>query len=143
MAGNAPEAFATATRAITLSPDDPELRVTHAIAAAAVHQDRQAIDDLSAVLGGDPKRADALTLRATAYRRLGDLARAAADIAAASAEDPDNPDTLLERGIVRQRQGDRAGARADWERVADLAADTPTGDLAQQDLALLDAGPVQ
>jgi tetratricopeptide (TPR) repeat protein len=143
MAGNTAQAYATAAQAIALDPDDPELRVTHAIAASAVHQDKEAIDDLTAVLANDPKRADALTLRATAYRRLNDLAHAEADITLACAQDPDNPDALLERGVIRQRQGDRDGARQDWERVADLAQDTATGDLAQQDLALLDAGPVQ
>jgi tetratricopeptide (TPR) repeat protein len=143
MAGNADQAYATATQAITLSPDDPELRVTHAIAAIAVHQDREAIDDLTDVLATDPKRADALTLRATAHRRLNELAQAKADIALACAQDPENPDALLERGIIRQRSGDRDGARQDWEKAADLSPDTPTGDLAQQDLALLDAGPVQ
>jgi tetratricopeptide (TPR) repeat protein len=143
MAGNTAQAYATATQAITLSPDDPELRVTHAIAAIAVRQDREAIEDLGEVLASDPKRADALTLRATAHRRLGELAQAQADITLACAQDPDNPDALLERGIIRQRLGDRAGARQDWQKVADLSPDTPTGDLAQQDLALLEAGPVQ
>jgi tetratricopeptide (TPR) repeat protein len=143
MAGNAAQAYATATQAITLSPDDPELRVTHAIAAIAVRQDREAIEDLGDVLATDPKRADALTLRATAYRRLNELAQAQADITLACAQDPDNPDALLERGIIRQLRGDRAGARQDWEKVADLAPDSSAGDLAQQDLALLDAGPVQ
>jgi tetratricopeptide (TPR) repeat protein len=143
MAGNTAQAYATATQAITLSPDDPDLRVTHAIAALAVHQDRQAVDDLTAVLATDPKRADALTLRATAHRRLNELSDAEADIAAACAQDPENPDALLERGIIRQRAGDRDGARADWEKVSDLSPDSPTADLAQQDLALLDAGPVQ
>ena len=143
MAGNTAQAYATAAQAIALSPDDPELRVTHAIAASAVHQDKEAIEDLTTVLASDPKRADALTLRATAYRRLNDLTHAEADISLACSQDPDNPDALLERGVIRQRMGDREGARQDWEKVADLAQDTPTGDLAQQDLALLDAGPVQ
>ncbi len=143
MAGNTDQAYATATQAITLSPDDPELRVTHAIAAIAVRQDREAVEDLGDVLATDPKRADALTLRATAYRRLNALAQAQADITLACAQDPDNADALLERGIIRQLLGDRAGARQDWEKVADLSPDSPTGDLAQQDLALLEAGPVQ
>jgi tetratricopeptide (TPR) repeat protein len=143
MAGNAAKAYETATQAIALSPDDPELRVTHAIAAASVRRDREAIDDLTAVLAGDPKRADALTLRATAYRRLGDLARAQTDIGLACAQDGENADALLERGIIRQLLGDRGGARQDWQKVMELAADTPAGDLAQQDLALLDAGPAQ
>jgi tetratricopeptide (TPR) repeat protein len=143
MAGNAAQSYATAAQAIALAPDDPELRVTHAIAAASIHRDREAVDDLNAVLADEPRRVDALVLRATAYRRLGDLAHAEADIALACSQDTDNADALLERGIIRQRQGDRDGARADWRHVAELAADTPTGDLAQQDLDLLDAGPVQ
>ncbi len=143
MAGDNAQALAAATQAIVLAPDDPDLRVTHAIAAVAMHQDGQAIEDLDQVLAADPKRADALSLRATAHRRRGDMAQAVADITLACAQDPDNADALLERGIIRQRQGDRAGARRDWQRVADLAPDTAAADLAQQNLALLEAGPVQ
>jgi len=143
MAGDGAQALEAAAQAIMLSPDDPDLRVTHAIAAVAMHQDGQAIEDLDQVLTADPRRADALSLRATAHRRRGEIAQAAADIALACAEDPDNPDALLERGIIRQREGDRAGARQDWQKVADHAPDTPAADLAQQNLALLEAGPVQ
>ena len=143
MAGEAAQAYAAADQAVTLSPDDPDLRLTHAIAALAIHHDQQAVDDLNDVLTGDPRRADALTLRATAHRRLGDLHGAEADITAACTQDPDNADALLERGIIRQREGDRQGARQDWEKAADLVPDTPTADLAAQDLALLDAGENQ
>jgi len=143
MAGRIGQAFASADQAVTLSPDDPDLRIGRAIAALAQHRFAEAADDLTRVLDGDPKRTDALVLRATANRNLGRLAQAAADVDAAAAQDADNPDALLERGIVRQRTGDLAGARADWERTADLGADTPTGDLAQQNLALLQAGPPQ
>ena len=55
--------------------------------------------------------------------------------------DPDLPEGLLERGILRQRHGDADGARADWERVIELDPDGATADLAEQNLALLDAGP--
>jgi regulator of sirC expression with transglutaminase-like and TPR domain len=55
--------------------------------------------------------------------------------------DPDNAEGLLERGILRQRKRDEAGARADWQRIMALVPGTPTADLAQQDLALLEAGP--
>ena len=143
MAGRIGQAFASADQAVTLSPDDPDLRIGRAIAALAQHRFAEAADDLTRVLDGDPKRTDALVLRATANRNLGRLAQAAADVDAAAAQDADNPDALLERGIVRQRTGDLAGARADWERTADLGANTPTGDLAQQNLALLQAGPPQ
>jgi tetratricopeptide (TPR) repeat protein len=143
MAGATPDAYAAATQAITLAPEDPDLRVTHAIAAIAVHRDAEAEEDLTDALEADPKRVDALILRATARRDLGHLAAATADINAACAQDPDNADALLERGIIRQRQGDLAGARADWEKAADMSPDTATGELAQQNLALLDAGPRQ
>ncbi len=143
MAGAADQAYDSASRALALSPDDPELRIGHAIAALARQRWAEAADDLTRALDLDPKRSDALILRATAERNLGQMDQARADIGAASGLDPDNPDLLLERGIIRQRLGDLAGARADWQRAAELAPDTPTGDLAQQDLALLQAGPQQ
>ena len=50
-------------------------------------------------------------------------------------------EALLEHGILRQRVDDQAGARQDWERAISLEPDSATADLAQQNLALLDAGP--
>jgi tetratricopeptide (TPR) repeat protein len=143
MAGNVQHAYASANQALALSPDDPDLLIDRAIAALALDRAAQAADDLSHALELDPKRADALILRATARRELGRLDAANADIDAAQTLDPDNPDLLLERGIIRQRRGDLAGARADWQHVAELAPDTATGDLAEQNLALLEAGPRQ
>jgi tetratricopeptide (TPR) repeat protein len=143
MASDAARAFDAASQAIALAPEDPDLRVTHAIAALAVHQDGKAEEDLTDALDADPKRTDALVLRATARRHLGRLTDAAADIARALDADPQNGDALLERGIIRQRSGDLAGAKSDWQQVEDLAPDTATADLAQQNLALLDAGPLQ
>ena len=143
MAGTLQNAYDAASQAIALSPEDPDLRVTHAIAAIAVHRDQEAEEDLSDALEADPKRTDALILRATARRDIGHLAEAAADIAAACTADPENADALLERGIIRQRQGNLQGARDDWQKVEDISPDSPTGDLAQQNLALLDAGPRQ
>ena len=143
MAGNADRASASATQALALSPDDPDLLIDRAIAAISLDNDAQAADDLTHALDLDPKRADAFILRATALRHLGKLDAAADDIGRAFAVDPDNPDLLLERGIIRQRRGDLAGARADWEHVSELAPDTATADLAEQNLALLEAGPRQ
>jgi tetratricopeptide (TPR) repeat protein len=143
MAAAAQQAYDAASQAIALAPEDPDLRVIHAIAALAMHKDQEAEEDLTDTLDADPKRTDALVLRATARRDMGHLAEASADIAAACKADPDNPDALLERGIIRQRQGDLQGAKSDWQRVEELSPDTPTGDQAQQNLALLDAGPRQ
>jgi tetratricopeptide (TPR) repeat protein len=143
MAGDAPQAIEAATHAIGLAPEDADLRVIHAIAALAVHQAQAAEEDLTDALDADPKRTDALVLRATARRALGRLPLALADVEAAVAQDPQNADALLERGILRERMGDLAGARVDWQRAQDLSPDSATGDLAEQNLALLDAGPRQ
>ena len=80
-------------------------------------------------------------LRAAAWRHLNKLDLAQDDIDRAFALDPEYPDALLERGILRQRHGDETGARSDWESAVRLSPDSATGDLAQQNLALLDAGP--
>lgn len=141
MTGAATEANRAATQALALSPDDPDLLVEAAVAAAAVQRYLDAADELTRALAIDPKRADALTYRAAAWRHLGRIDEAEADVERAVAIDPDNPEALLERGILRQRRDDRAGARTDWERTIVLAPDTPTADLAQQNLALLEAGP--
>ena len=143
MSGRTDEAYASASQALALSPDDPDLRVGHAIAALALRRYAEAAQDLTRALAVDPKRADALVLRATAERNLNQPGPARADIDAALALDPDDPDGLLERGIIRQREDDLAGARADWQRASQLGADRPSGDLADQYLELLAAGPRQ
>ena len=143
MTGRAGDANRAAGLALALSADDPDLLVEGAVAAAAAEHFQDAVDDLTRALALDGKRADAYTWRASAWRHLGRLDQAEADIERAVAIDPDNPEALLERGILRQRRDDRAGARTDWERTIVLAPDTPTADLAQQNLALLEAGPAR
>ena len=143
MAGDRMHAFGTAMLALALSPDDPDLLIESATAAAALERYQDAIDDLTHALDIDARRGDALTARASAWRHLGQLGLAQDDVDRAIAIDPDNPEALLERGIIRQRQDDPGGARSDWERAIVLAPNTPTADLAQQNLALLEAGPVR
>ncbi len=134
-------ALASATKALALSPDDPDLLIDRAIATGDLEHFDDAIADLTQALRLDPRRADALTLRATDRRQLGQVDLAQDDVEAALRIDPDQPEALLERGILRQRRNDRAGARQDWQRAMDLAPDSATADLAQQNLALLEAGP--
>ncbi len=141
MAGKPARAYATAALALALAPDDVALLIGHATAATLLDRDAEAADDLARALRLDPRRPDALIRRAAALRRLDRLAEALSDASAALALDPNNPEALLERGILRQRGGDDSGARTDWERAITLSPDTPTADLAQQNLALLEAGP--
>ncbi len=141
MAGRPDRAFDAGSNALALSGGVPDLLIDHAIAAVALARFTDAVADLDAALEADPRRADALVLRAAAWRQLDRLDRAEADINLAFDLDADNPEALLERGILRERRGDRAGAQADWARAAVLSPDTATADLAQQNLALLEAGP--
>lgn len=143
MASDPQRAYDSATKALALMPDEPDLLVDRAIAGSALDKFQEAIDDLSRALDADPRRGDALVLRAAAWRHLEQLDQADDDIQRALSLDRDDPDALLERGILRQRRGNPAGARSDWERAMALAPDTATADLAQQNLALLEAGPEQ
>ncbi len=134
-------ALAASTLAVSLDPADPSLLTDRARAALAAGRADGAVADLSAVLAAHPGQAEALVVRATAYRKLDRIDAARADIDAACAVLPDEPEALLERGILRERSGDLEGARSDWSRVLSVSPDTHEADLAQQDLALLDAGP--
>jgi len=141
MAGDPGRAFGSATLGLSLTPDDADLLIDRSIAAATLERYDDAVDDLSHALDLDPRRVDALVFRGSAWRHLSHLELAQDDIDRAFAQDPENPDALLERGILRQRQGDRNGAQQDWEQAIALSPNTATGDLARQNLRLLEAGP--
>ncbi len=141
MAATPQHAYDSATKALALLPDDPDLLIDRAIADSSLEHYAKADDDLIRALDIDPRRGDALVLRAAARRHLERLDLASDDVERALELDPEDPDAFLERGILRQRRGDPAGARADWEQAVDLSPDTATGDLARQNLALLEAGP--
>jgi tetratricopeptide (TPR) repeat protein len=136
-------AYEAASKALTLSPDDPDLLIDRAVAGDLLERYQDVIDDLTAALDLDPHRTDAYVYRGTAWRHLGHPELARDDIDRALTLDPDQPEALLERGILRQMRQDWRGARNDWERAAALAPDSPTADLAQQNLALLEAGPAR
>ena len=141
MARDPGRAMASATLALSLTPDDPDLLIDRSLASANLDRYQDALDDLTRALDLDPRRPDALVFRSAAWRHLNQPDLAQDDIDRALAQDPDNPDALLERGILRQRRGEREGAREDWEHTMQLAPDTATADLAQQNLQLLEAGP--
>ncbi|MBX5454662.1 MAG: tetratricopeptide repeat protein [Acidobacteriia bacterium] len=141
MANSPTRAYGASTMALALAPDNPDLLIDRAVAAASLERFREAITDLDRALEIEPRREDALVYRASSWRHLGEWVRAEEDIDEALSLDPDNANALLERGILRQRRGDLAGARADWQRAIELAPNTSTSDLAEQNLALLEMGP--
>jgi tetratricopeptide (TPR) repeat protein len=143
MASHPARAYDAATLALALSPNDADLLIDRAVAAATMDHYQDAVTDLDHALTIDPRRVEALVLRSSAWRHLDQIEKARDDIDHALALDPDNAEALLERGILRQRDGDPAGARDDWLRAINLDPNSTTADLAQQDLALLEAGPKQ
>lgn len=140
MAGDAPRAFATTTRALALTPDDVELLIDRAAALGSMGRLGEAVADLDRALASDPQRPDALVFRAAAWRQLDRAEPARRDIERALELDRENAEALLERGILRQLAGDTEGARMDWERAIELAPHSAIADLAFQNLALNEAG---
>ncbi|WP_419729875.1 tetratricopeptide repeat protein [Lichenicola sp.] len=141
LAGRPDAALASARHAVALDPADEDLLVDRGRAAVAAGDAADAVADLSHALAVHPNNTEALVARAAAYRRQERLDAARADIDTACQIEPDEPSALLERGILRERTGDADGARADWDRILAISPDTHEADLAQQDLALLEAGP--
>lgn len=141
LAGDAGRAYAAATLGLSLTPEDAGLLLDRALAAGSLGRYAEALADLDRVLAADPRRAEAWAFRAAALRRMDRAADALAAADRALALDPDHPEALLERGILRQSAGDSEGARADWLRLLRVAPASAAGDLAAQNLELLDAGP--
>ena len=141
VAGDPARAGRAADAAVALSPDDPNLLVDRAAAAMAGERYEPAMRDLGRALELDPSRDDALVQRGVAWRHLGRFDLARDDVERALSRDPEDAEALLERGILREQANDEAGARADWQQAITLEPDSDTADLAQQNLALLEAGP--
>ena len=138
LAGDPVRAYAAAGQALVLQPNDPELLLDRAEAAAAAGYYDNAVGDLDHVLKANPNRIEALIYRASAYRALKRLDPALADAEKALAQAPNSVPALLERGNIRRLNGDLAGARADWERIGQLAPGTQADMAARANLEHLD-----
>jgi len=139
LAGDRARAYAAAGAAVALQPNDPDLLIDRAAAAASLGHFDKAITDLDHVLKTDPSRADALLYRASANRELDRLDPALADVEKALALAPNSPPALLERGNIRRLMGDERGARQDWERVAKLTPGSQADMAAKANIEHLDA----
>lgn len=137
-AGDFERANAAQTAALALAPGDTELLIDRAMTLAAAQNYWEAIDDLNAAIDADPKRVEALILRASAYRFVDALPLAHDDAERAHRLSPDRPEVLLEYGILQRLAGDRDGARKSWLRLLRLHDGTPAADAARRNLELLD-----
>jgi tetratricopeptide (TPR) repeat protein len=124
--------------AIQLNGDNADLLIDRAEAYAGMQQWWDALDDLNRAIDLSPDRADAYIYRGAAYRAVNALDLALQDVQHGLSLAPNSPTGLLERGIIRSLKGDGAGAREDWQRVKQVAPDTPQAKAAAQELAKLD-----
>jgi tetratricopeptide (TPR) repeat protein len=141
LAGDPGRAYADASAALALRPDDAEILIDRAEAAGSAGWYDKAVADLDRVLKADPSRLDALIYRASAYRELGRLDPALADAEEALKLAPNSAPALLERGNIRRLKGDIDGARLDWSRVAALAPGSPAETAAKANLGQLEEKP--
>jgi tetratricopeptide (TPR) repeat protein len=125
LAGDPARAYTVAGEAVSLQPNDPDLLIDRAEAAASAGFFDRAIADLDRVLKAHPDRVDALVYRASAYRALDRLDHARADLDKALAAAPHSAAALLERGNIRRLEGDPAGARSDWQEIGHIAPGSP------------------
>jgi tetratricopeptide (TPR) repeat protein len=139
LAGDPVRAYAAAGEAVALQPNDPDLLVDRAEAAASAGYLDKAVVDLDHVLKTDPGRVDALIYRASANRALDRLDPALADVENALAHMPNSAPALLERGNIRRLKGDSDGARLDWQRVGQLAPGSPADMAAKANIEHLES----
>jgi tetratricopeptide (TPR) repeat protein len=140
LAGDPVRAYAAAGQALILQPNDPELLLDRAEAAASAKYFDKAIADLDHLLKADPNRVEALIYRASANRALDRLDPALADAEKALAQAPNSVPALLERGNIRRLKGDLAGALRDWERIGQLAPGTQADMAAKANIERLERG---
>ncbi len=105
--------------AITLAPGNAEYLIDRSVTLAGIGRIDDAIADLTRALSLQPRKYEAFTLRATAYRLQAKTAQAASDIDQAIKLSADYPEAYLERGIQRKMRGDK-GAREDFVKVLRL-----------------------
>ena len=117
------KALTAINQALALDPSADYVMMRANIHALAKNWDAVRIDT-GKVLAELPTDADALTLRATAYRNLGAVQAALEDANRAIEIAPHNLTALLERGRIKAALHDMAGARADWQQVVTYAKQT-------------------
>ncbi|MGE0254527.1 MAG: tetratricopeptide repeat protein [Alphaproteobacteria bacterium] len=137
-AGRLTRAFATATEALHLDPDNVDLLLDRGEVLANAERYWDALDDFNRAVALAPKRVDALVLQAAAHRLVEAYDLARDDIARALAVAPDHPEALVELGKIRRADGDRVGAREAWKRVLTIAPDSPAGEAARRGIEQLE-----
>lgn len=140
-ADNTSRAYDIQSKALRLSPNNPDILVDRATTLFARNDYWEAIDDLNAALDARPEDPSILIYRASAYRHVDAWELGLFDVNRALRLVPDHPEGLLERGILRRLSGNLDGARQDWLTLINLHDGRPAADIARRNLELLDVNP--
>ncbi|MDI9407893.1 MAG: hypothetical protein QM523_01440 [Candidatus Pacebacteria bacterium] len=120
LGGDGGSAVTELTRAIKLNSDDPELLIDRAIILGKQSNWRGALSDLDLAVQKMPRNLaspslnDALLLRATALRHLGEFAAARQGIDQILSASPQHQGALIESGNLFSATGNVNGARRAW-----------------------------
>lgn len=136
--GRPEQAETVQSEALSLVPDDLELRIDRAITRADRGRWWDAIDDLNHASELAPERIEVLILRAEAYRRVEAPELALDDLERALTIRPDHAEAMAHRGVVRFELGDLAGAAEDWQQVLRLDPDGAAARIAERNLEQLE-----
>jgi cytochrome c-type biogenesis protein CcmH/NrfG len=126
------------------NPSDAETRVQLGNMYFDGERYSEAVKWYQAALKVDPKHVNASTDLGIAYYYSNQPDRALAQFDRSLALDPKHSKTLLNMGIVRAfAMKDLAGAEKAWQRVLDVAPDSPEAALAKRGLEGIRAHPAQ
>lgn len=129
-AGQAENAAAAQSQALTLKATDPDLWIDRGLSYAAMKEWPRAISDFDRALDLRGKDIETLVLRAAAWRNAGDARRALEDAQFALRLAPDHSEALLERGFAYLKLGNATAAGADFRKVIELVP--PESDAARR-----------
>ena len=118
--------YAAAFKTIARHPDlahDRELRLYRLELLFELNRYAEAVTELTALLGADPKSVDLLLRRSGAQIKLGRYTEAANDLEIVMAAAPKNAQAYALRAAVRRAAKDEAAALADCNRALELDPD--------------------
>ena len=130
---------ATLVRGLPDGVEKGEVHLDRARALVALNDDKGARDSLDIALEQVPQDPLAWLLSATLARRSGELKLAQAHVARAVQLAPDDASVALEEGNIAILTDQEDVARSAWQRAVKLAAQSPAGKAAADNLSRLPA----
>jgi tetratricopeptide (TPR) repeat protein len=131
--------FGLGLREVELNtPENAGLLIDRARAQAGLGSYQEALRDLSLAETMVAENADILSLKANAYRALGQFDLAEEELRKAFNLNPVHREAMLERGNLKLDQGDNVGARQDWIQYLSLYPEGTGADAIRKNLEAMD-----